>query len=112
MSPRSHSCSTAIAVNVLVMDPMRNTVSSVTGVRRRDVGEPVPVEMAKAPVADHADRQADSGVTAGDHREPALRPGRCLSGRRSHWVSTSGVTGTRAWAAAGLSIARSETPSP
>ena len=52
-----------------------------------------------------------------DPGRSALMPPRrlalcCLSGRRSHWASPSCVTGTRAWAAAGLSIARSETPSP
>ena len=29
--PSSHSCTTAIAVKVLVTDPIRNTVSSLTG---------------------------------------------------------------------------------
>ena len=71
------------------------------------------MEVAKLPVADHADRQADGGVAAGDPRRTAIRvPGRGLPGRRFHRVSPSGVTGTRAWAAAGLSIARSDTPSP
>ena len=71
------------------------------------------MEVAKVPVADHADRQADGGVAAGDRFVDAVRvPGRGLSGWRLHRVSPSGVTGTRAWAAAGLSIVRSETPSP
>ena len=71
------------------------------------------MEVLKAPVADHADRQADGRVAAGDRREAAVwAPGRGLPGRRFHRVLPSGVTGTRAWALAGLSIARSDTPIP
>jgi hypothetical protein len=39
---------------------------------RGDVGEPVTVEELKAPVANHADRQADGGVTAGDRGQPLI----------------------------------------
>ena len=71
------------------------------------------VEETEVPVADHADRQAHGRVAAGDLSEPLIQvPGHGPPGRRFHRASSSGVTGTRACAAAGLSIARSETPSP
>ncbi len=71
------------------------------------------MEVAEASVADHADREADGGVAAGDRGEPLIQvPGHGLYRRRFHRASPFGVTGTRAWAVAGLSIVRSETPSP
>ena len=80
---------------------------------RGDAGEPVPVEEAEMPVADHAHCQADGGVAARDRGKLLIQvPGHRLCGRRFHRVSPSGATGTRAWAAPGLSIVRGETPIP
>src|SRR5207248_1626867 len=47
--PRSHSCSTAIAVNVLVTDPIRNTVSWVTGVFDAMSASPCAAKEARDP---------------------------------------------------------------
>ena len=71
------------------------------------------MEEAEASVADHADGLAYDRLTAGDRGEAGIRaPGHGLFGQRFHRAPLPGVTGTRAWAAAGSSIARSETPSP
>ena len=59
-------------MKVLVIDPIRNTVSWVTGVFDA-VCNPVAVEELEASVADHAHGQPDRRVAVQDPVDPALQ---------------------------------------
>ena len=87
------------------------TADAAAGSRRHS--RPLPRLTRGASSARSADRQAHGGVPTGDRGEIVIQPPvHRLFGRRLHRVSSSGVIGTRAWAAAGSSIASSETPIP
>ncbi|MGO8981457.1 MAG: hypothetical protein ACLQER_19620 [Streptosporangiaceae bacterium] len=100
-------------MNVLVMDPIRNTVSSVTGVRETMSASPCLWKWRRCPSRTTLTARPTAGwrleIAAGPLPgcPVAACPGGAFTG-----CPPSGVTGTRAWAAAGLSIVRSETPSP
>ena len=72
-SPCSHNCITATAVKVLVTEPIRKTVSAVTGVCDAMSARPCAGERLERSVPHHTDRQADGRPAVGDTGDTEAR---------------------------------------
>ena len=71
ISPSSYCCTSAIATNVLLMDPARKCVSAVTGVRWSRSAMPIPPGPFHAPGPHQRDARARHAGLVEDSRRVA-----------------------------------------